>query len=102
MKRGEFERSNAVFKISGIVISTSTARDSTICSYTSTSCRRDWPSGLGVLNYIYSFHSGIFTCFSVGSSHLLLLIYFRDGPNRCLHCTKMWNKTHSICDAPLK
>ena len=31
----------------------------------------------------------------------LLLIYFRDGPNRCSHCTKLWYRTYPICDAPL-
>ena len=31
----------------------------------------------------------------------LLLIYFRDGPNGCSHCTKVWCKTYPICDAPL-
>ena len=31
----------------------------------------------------------------------LLLIYFRDGPNRCSHYTKVWNKTYPICDALL-
>ena len=24
---------------------------------------------------------------------LLLLIYLRDGPNMCSHCTKLWHKT---------
>ena len=31
----------------------------------------------------------------------LLLIYLRDGPNRCLHCTKECQKPYPICDAPL-
>ena len=31
----------------------------------------------------------------------LLLIYFRDGPNRCSHCTEVWHKTYPICDTPL-
>ena len=32
---------------------------------------------------------------------LLLLIYFRDGPDSRSHCTKVWQKIYSICDAPL-
>ena len=31
----------------------------------------------------------------------LLLIHFRDGPNRCSHCTEVWHKTYPICDTPL-
>ena len=31
----------------------------------------------------------------------LLLIYFRDGPNRCSHSTKVWHKINPICDTPL-
>ena len=31
----------------------------------------------------------------------LLLTYFRDGPNGCSHCTKVWRKTYPICSAPL-
>ena len=29
-----------------------------------------------------------------------LIIHFRDGPNTCSHCTKVWHKTYPICDAP--
>ena len=31
----------------------------------------------------------------------LLLIYFRDGPNRCSHYTKLWHRTYPICDTSL-
>ena len=30
----------------------------------------------------------------------LLLIHIRDRTNRCSHCTKVWRKIHSICNAP--
>ena len=30
-----------------------------------------------------------------------LFIYFRDGPNKCSHCTKVCHKTYTICDASL-
>ena len=31
----------------------------------------------------------------------LLLIHFRHGPNRCSHCTEVWQKTFPVCDTPL-
>jgi len=34
-----------------------------------------------------------------GFQSSLLLIYFRDGPNTCSHCTKVWHKTYPIFDA---
>ena len=30
-----------------------------------------------------------------------LFIYFRDGPNKCSHCTKVCHKTYTICDNSL-
>ena len=36
-----------------------------------------------------------------GLQSSVLLIYFRDGPNSWLHCTKVWHKTYPLCDAPL-
>ena len=36
-----------------------------------------------------------------GFQYSLLPIYFRDGPNRCLHYTKVWQKTYPISAAPL-
>ena len=69
-----------------------------------TSCWRDWPSGLGALNDMYSFHSPLLNIYlrlnAFQSS--LLHNYFRDGPNRCLHCARVWHKTHPICDTPRK
>ena len=32
---------------------------------------------------------------------ILLLLYCRNGPNICSHCTKVWHKIYPICDAPL-
>ena len=36
-----------------------------------------------------------------GFQYSLLPIYFRDGPNRCLHYTKVWQKTYPISDTPV-
>ena len=36
-----------------------------------------------------------------GFQSSVLPIYFRDGPNRCSRCTKVWHKTYPLCDAPL-
>ena len=45
----------------------------------------------------------LFLTFSLPSpsSLLKLPIYFRDGPNRCLHGTKEWYKTNLLRDASL-
>ena len=40
------------------------------------------------------FHPSVF-------QSLPLLIYFRNDPNRCLHCTKVWHKTYLIGDSRL-
>ena len=40
------------------------------------------------------FHPSVF-------QSLPLLIYFRNGLNRCLHCTKVWHKTYLIGDSQL-
>ena len=36
-----------------------------------------------------------------GFQYSLLPIYFRDGPNTCLHYTKVWQKTYPISDTPV-
>ena len=64
-----------------------------------TSCWCGWPRGFGAL--ISCPHSWIFTFIPVCSSPCPLLIYFCNGPNRCLHCTKVWHKTDLIGDARL-
>ena len=64
------------------------------------SCQRGWPRGFG-------FQSSLLTRFKSSYFHIsgfqtsLLLIYCRDGPNRCPHCTKIWHKTYPICDKAL-
>ena len=63
-----------------------------------TSCRLSRPRGFGALNS--SPHSWIFTSV-FGLQPSLLLIHFRHGPNRCSHCTEVWQKTFPVCDTPL-
>ena len=55
---------------------------------------RFWCTKFQSLLFIIYFHL-------TGIQASLLLIYFPDGPNGCSHCTKVWRKTYSICDAPL-
>ena len=67
------------------------------CSHTDrTSCRCIFREGL-VNKFIT--HEYLLPFQEFQSS--LLLIYFRDGPNRCSHYTKVWHRTYPICDAPL-
>ena len=49
------------------------------------------------------FHSSLLNiCFRLsGYQTAFLLIYFRDGPKKFSHCTKVSRKTYPICDAPL-
>ena len=63
-----------------------------------TSCRLSRPRGFGALNS--SPRSWIFTSV-FGLQPSLLLIHFRHGPNRCSHCTEVWQKTFPVCDTPL-
>ena len=49
------------------------------------------------------FHSSLLNIYFrlSGYQTAFLLIYFRDGPKKCSHCTKVSHKTYPICDAPL-
>ena len=65
------------------------------------SCRRVWPRGFGFQSsFLNSYlRSSYFHVSGIQAS--LLIIYFRDGPNRCPHCTNIWHKTYPICDKAL-
>ena len=65
------------------------------------SCRRVWRRGFGFQSsFLNSYlRSSYFHVSGIQAS--LLIIYFRDGPNRCPHCTNKWHKTYPICDKAL-
>ena len=67
---------------------TETARGGRSRSHTSNIVPAQWPRGLGALNPVLTLN--IYFRLSRFQSSLLL-IYFREGPNRCSHCSKVWH-----------
>ena len=64
-----------------------------------TSRRSSWPRGFGARNS--GPHSWIFASVSVGSSPWYHVFTCATGSwNRCSHCTKVWQKSYPISEAP--
>ena len=61
-------------------------------------CHRNTSLGCVLTNALG--RENLLKCQSCVIMSLLLLIYLRDGPNMCSHCTKLWHKTYPICNAP--
>ena len=74
---------------------TGTSRSHTLNIVPARFVRRVWwtKSQISLLQIFYSRFSGFHSS--------LLLIHFRDGPNRWSYCTKVWHRIPPLCDTPL-